>query len=112
MPPSDRFVLQGAYVMAKYVATIKFTPQGVAAIKDTGKRANAFKSAARKLGVKVTDLYWTLGPFDGLLVMEADDEQSVTSALLQLAAQGNVQTQTARAFNANEIEEILGRMNK
>ena len=98
--------------MARYVTTIKFTPQGAAAIKDTGKRANAFKGAAKKLGVKVTDLYWTLGPFDGLLIMEANDEQSVTAAMLQLAAQGNVQTQTARAFNANELEDVIGRLNK
>ncbi|HJS07860.1 MAG TPA: GYD domain-containing protein [Pirellulales bacterium] len=98
--------------MPTYVATVKFTAQGVAAIKDTGKRASAFKSAAKKLGVKVTDVYWTLGPFDGLVIMEADDEQSVTGAMLQLAAQGNVQTQTARAFNASEIEKIIGRLNK
>jgi uncharacterized protein with GYD domain len=98
--------------MATYVATVKFTPQGVAAIKDTGKRASAFKNAAKKLGVKVTDLYWTLGPFDGLVVMEAPDEESVTAAMLQLAAQGNVQTQTARAYDAGEIDEILGRMKK
>ena len=98
--------------MATYVATVKFTPQGVATIKDTSKRANAFKSAAKKLGVKVTAVYWTLGPFDGLLIMDSDDEQAVTTAMLQLAAQGNVQTQTARAFGANEIEQILGRLNK
>lgn len=98
--------------MPTYVATVKFTPQGVAAIKDTGKRANAFKSAAKKLGVKVTDVYWTLGPFDGLLIMEADNEQSVTAAMLQLAAQGNVHTQTARAFNAGEIDKVIGRLSK
>jgi uncharacterized protein with GYD domain len=98
--------------MATYIATVKFTPQGVAAIKDTGKRAGAFKNAAKKLGIRVTDLYWTLGPFDGLVIMEADDEQAVTAAMLQLAAQGNVQTQTARAFDAGEIEKIVARVNK
>jgi uncharacterized protein with GYD domain len=98
--------------MPTFIATVKFTPQGVAAIKDTGKRANAFKSTAKKLGVKVTNLYWTLGRFDGLVIMEADDEQSVTAAMLQLAAQGNVQTQTARAFNAAEIEKIVARLNQ
>jgi uncharacterized protein with GYD domain len=98
--------------MPRYIATVKFTPQGASSIKDTSKRASAFKSAAKKLGVKVTDVYWTLGPFDGILVMEADDEQAVTAAMLQLASQGNVQTQTARAFNANEIDEIVSRINK
>jgi uncharacterized protein with GYD domain len=98
--------------MPTYIATVKFTPQGVAAVKDTGKRAGAFKNAARKLGVKVTDIYWTLGPFDGLVIMEADNEQAITAAMLQLAAQGNVQTQTARAFDAGEIEKIVARLNK
>jgi uncharacterized protein with GYD domain len=98
--------------MARYVATVKFTPQGIAAIKNTGKRAAAFKSAAKKLGVKVIELYWTLGPFDGLVIMEADDEQAVTAAMLQLSAQGNVQTQTARAFDAGEIETIVARLRK
>lgn len=98
--------------MATYVATVKFTPQGIAAIKDTAKRANAFKIAAKKLGVKVSGVYWTLGSFDGLVIMDAEDDQAVTAAMLQLAKQGNVQTQTARAFNANEMDQILGRMNK
>jgi uncharacterized protein with GYD domain len=98
--------------MPTYIATVKFTAQGVAAIKDTGKRAGAFKNAAKKLGVKVTDLYWTLGPFDGLVIMEADNEQAVTAAMLQLAAQGNVQTQTSRAFNAGEIDKVVARLNK
>jgi uncharacterized protein with GYD domain len=99
-------------VMATYVSTIKFTPHGAAAIADTVKRANAFKSAAKKMGVKVNGLYWTLGRFDGFVVLEAPDEQAVTALMLQLASKGNVQTQTARAFEADEMQKILGRMNK
>jgi uncharacterized protein with GYD domain len=99
-------------VMATYVSTIKFTAQGAAAIADTTKRANAFQNAAKKVGVKVNGLYWTLGPFDGLVVLDAPDESTVTALMLQLASQGNVQTQTARAFEANEMQDILGRMNK
>ncbi len=98
--------------MATYVSTIKFTPQGAAAIADTAKRANAFKSTAKKMGVKVNGLYWTLGPFDGLVVLEASDEQAVTALMLQLATLGNVQTQTARAFEADEMQKILRLMNK
>jgi uncharacterized protein with GYD domain len=107
----SRLVSQEA-VMATYVSTIKFTAHGVAAIADTTKRANAFKNAAKKMGVKVNGLYWTLGPFDGLVVLEAPDEQTVTALMLQLASRGNVQTQTARAFEANEMQDILGRMSK
>ena len=59
------------------------------------------------MGVKVVNVYWSLGHFDGPLMFEAPDADSATSAMLYLAAQGNVKTQTAQVFTAGEIEKIL-----
>jgi inorganic pyrophosphatase len=61
----------------------------------------------RQMGVKVTDVFWTLGVFDGLLLFEAADDETATAFLLHVGALGNVHTQTARAFNAAEMEKIL-----
>jgi uncharacterized protein with GYD domain len=94
--------------MATFITTLHFTEQGVKAARDTCDRAASFKAAARKLGVKVTGLYWTLGAFDGVLVCEAPDEETATALLLHLGAQGNIRTQTARAFDAAEMQKILG----
>jgi uncharacterized protein with GYD domain len=96
--------------MATFISTIKFTEQGIQNIKDTCTRANAFKSAAKKMGVKVQDIYWTLGPFDGLLVFDAPDEETATAAMLHLGSLGNVHTQTARAYKAAEMEGILTKL--
>jgi uncharacterized protein with GYD domain len=96
--------------MATFLTTIKFTPQGIAGIKDTCQRASAFKAAAKKMGVKVNSIYWTLGAYDGLLVMDAPDEETVTALMLHLGIKGNVQTQTCRAFNAAEMEQILAKL--
>ena len=63
-------------------------------LKDTGKRANAIKAAAKKMGVKVKDIYWTLGAFDGAVVIDAPDDETATALMLSLGAQGNVQTRT------------------
>jgi uncharacterized protein with GYD domain len=98
--------------MATFITTIKFTEKGIQAIQDTGKRAAAFKAAAKKMGVKVTAVYWTLGRFDGLIIFDAPDDETATAAMLHLAAQGNVQTSTARAFDANGMEKILGIFSK
>ena len=68
--------------MATFVSTIKFTEQGIKAIGETTKRAAAVKAAAKKMKVKVTDIYWTLGPFDGLLVFDAPDDETATAMLL------------------------------
>jgi uncharacterized protein with GYD domain len=96
--------------MATFISTIKFTQQGIQTIKDTCTRANTFRSAAKKMGVKVLDVYWTLGPFDGLLVFDAPDEETATAAMLSLGSLGNVHTQTARAYKAAEIEGILAKL--
>ena len=95
--------------MATFISTIKFTAQGIQAINETTKRAAALKTAAKKLGVKVTAVYWTLGAFDGVLIFEAPDDETATAVLLKLGAAGNVQTTTARAFTASEMDAILAK---
>ncbi len=62
--------------MATFITTIKFTEQGIKAIGETTKRANAFKAAAKKMGVKVKEIYWTLGAFDGAIVFDAADDET------------------------------------
>jgi uncharacterized protein with GYD domain len=96
--------------MATFITTIKFTQQGIKGIGETTKRAAAFKAAAKRLGVKVTDIYWTLGDYDGLLILEAPDDETATTALLHLGATGSVHTTTVRAFTAAEMDQILTRV--
>jgi uncharacterized protein with GYD domain len=96
--------------MATYIATVRFTGQGFKGIQETTKRAASFKAAAKKLGAKVAEVYWTLGAFDGLLILEAPNDETATAALLHLGALGNVQTTTVRAFTADEMDKILAKM--
>jgi len=96
--------------MATYVTTIKFTQQGIKDIAHSAKRAAQFKAEAKKLGAKVKDIYWTLGETDGLLILEAPDEETATAAILHLGAMGNVHTSTCRAFTAAELEKIVAKV--
>ena len=93
--------------MPTFISTFKFTEQGIKNVQDTCKRANAFKSAAKKSGVKVIEFYWTLGPSDGVLIFEAPDDETATAVMLKVGSLGNVQSQTARAFKVAEMEKIL-----
>jgi uncharacterized protein with GYD domain len=94
--------------MATYISTVKFTEKGIGAVKDTCKRSVAFTKAVAKMKVKVNIVYWTLGAFDGLMVFDAPDDKTATAAMLSLASRGNVQTCTSRAFDAAEMEKIVG----
>ena len=98
--------------MATYITTIKFTEKGIQDIQGSPKRAAAFKTAAKKMGVKVSDIYWTLGSFDGVLIFDAPNEESATAAMLYLASQDNVSTTTARAFDSSEMEKVIGLLAK
>ena len=98
--------------MATFITTVQFTEQGIKAVRDTCDQAEALMAAAEKMGVKVTGLYWTLGAFDGVIILEAPDEATATAALLHLGSLGNLRTQTARAFDAAEMRKILGLLPK
>jgi uncharacterized protein with GYD domain len=93
--------------MATFITTVQFTEQGIKAVRDTCDRAAALMAAAEKMSVKVTGIYWTLGAFDGVIVLEAPDEVRATAALLHLGSLGSLRTQTARAFDAAEMRKIL-----
>ena len=93
--------------MATYITTIKFTQQGIKDVDHTTKRAAALKTAAKKMGVQVKEVYWTLGDHDGVLIFDAADDEAATRLMLHLGAMGNVHTSTCRAFTAKEIDAIL-----
>src|SRR4051794_19020560 len=96
------------FAMATFITTIKFTQQGLKSIRETTRRAASIKTSARKMGVKVSDIYWTLGDHDGVLIFDAADDEAASSFLLNLGLMGNVHTTTLRAFTAAEMDKILG----
>jgi uncharacterized protein with GYD domain len=96
--------------MATYIVLGQFTDQGVRNVKETTKRAKSFQAMAQKLGVTVKAIYWTLGPYDVVTVADAPDDESVTALLLSAGALGNLRTQSLRAFSAEEMGRILGKM--
>jgi uncharacterized protein with GYD domain len=97
-------------IMATYLVLVNFTDQGIRNVRDTRKRAEAFKEAAKQLGVAVKDVYWTLGQYDVVTILDAPDAATVTALNLSVASQGNVRTQTLAAFSAIEIGGILDKM--
>lgn len=96
--------------MAWYVVLAKFTDQGIRAVKDTPKRAKAFRDTASALGVKIKDIYWTLGHYDVVLTMEASDDETATALMLKVGSLGNLTSQTLRAFTESEIVSIASKI--
>ena len=96
--------------MVTYVVLGNFTDQGARNVKDSPKRADAFKEMAKTFGVTVKEIVWTQGRYDIVTVLEAPDEAAAMSLSLSLSALGNVRTETLRAFSAADMTTIVGKM--
>ena len=93
--------------MATYIALVNFTDQGVRQVRQTTERAKALINAAANLGIKIKEIYWTLGAFDAVFTAEAPDENTVMAFAASMGSLGNIRTQTMRAFTAAEMANIL-----
>ena len=95
--------------MATYIGLINWTDQGVRTFKDSPSRADAARAAMQGLGVTMKEIYWTIGPYDLVFIADAPDDETLTAALLNVGAGGNVRTTTMRAFTQAEFAGIVAR---
>ena len=96
--------------MVTYVLLTNFTDQGIRNVKESPKRADAFRQMAKTFGVTVKEIFWTQGRYDIVITVEAPDEASALSLNLSLGALGNVRTESLRAFSAAEMATAVGKM--
>ncbi|WP_354683652.1 GYD domain-containing protein [Cupriavidus necator] len=96
--------------MTRYIVLACFSDQGIRNVKDTTKRAEAVREMGARMGVQMKDIYWTLGKYDIVLTVEAPDDATMTSFGLTIGAAGNVRTETLRAFNIDEMKDIISKM--
>jgi uncharacterized protein with GYD domain len=96
--------------MPTYVILSNFTQQGITNIKDTVKRADASKTRAQQFGCTVKEIFWTQGQYDTVAIVEAPDDASATALAMSSGKDGNIRTQTLRAFTAAELAPILDKV--
>ena len=96
--------------MPTYVALLDWTEQGVLNFKESVDRYESASGQLEALGVTFKDVYWTLGTHDIVSVIEAPDDETLAAGLLAVAGQGNIRTTTLRAFNADEMRSVIGKV--
>jgi uncharacterized protein with GYD domain len=96
--------------MSKHVVLLKWTEKGVAQVQQSPERAESFIAAARKLGAKVETVLWTVGPYDGIAIVDAPDDETASALLLSVARLGSITSCTMRAYDVAEFRKILGKV--
>ncbi|MDX6380534.1 MAG: hypothetical protein QOI57_1558 [Rubrobacteraceae bacterium] len=96
--------------MSTYVVLLNFTDQGIRTVRDTLDRTERAAQWAQKHGGSIEQLYWTVGPYDLVVILEAPDDESATFFLLESGSTGNVRTTTLLAFECEEMRGIIERL--
>jgi uncharacterized protein with GYD domain len=101
---------KGGKLMPTYVTLINWTDQGIRNVRDTLQRSQRAEEEAQKHGARIEQVYYTVGPYDLVVIVEAPDDESVSALFLELGSAGNVRTTTLRAYSREEMSGIIERL--
>lgn len=96
--------------MPTFICSLSWTDQGIRAIKDAPKRAQASRELAKKVGVEIKEVYLTSGDDDLILIIDTPNGDNVAKFALALGSQGNVRTRTARAWPQSEFNKLISEL--
>jgi uncharacterized protein with GYD domain len=96
--------------MPTYITLFRFTQQGIKTIKDGPARVDAAKKAFRSMGAEMKQWYLTTGQYDGVVIAEAPNDETIAKVALSIGSLGNVQTETLRAFTEDEYRAIVAKL--
>lgn len=93
--------------MPTYVSLVKYTQQGLASIKEAPKRLEAARQRAKATKGEIKAVYLVMGRYDLVVISEAPDDETAAKLVLATSAQGNVTTETLRAFTESEFAKMI-----
>ena len=89
--------------MATFIGLMNWTEQGIKNVKDSPARVAEVGVQMGALGVEIKSIFVTMGRYDLVAIVEAPSAEAVASAVLGLARQGNIRTETLQAFPFEEF---------
>ena len=93
--------------MPIYISLLKWTDQGMRAIKDSPSRLDAVKKAYRAGGGALTAFYLVLGEYDVVNIAEFPSDEAYLAALLEVSSRGGVRATTLKALTEEEYRQII-----
>jgi len=93
--------------MPTYLTLLRFTQQGVEKIKESPARLDRARQAFQSMGAEIKAFYLVLGQYDAVVISEAPNDETVGKLVLMIGAQGNVRTETLRAFTEDEYRKMI-----
>ncbi len=96
--------------MPTYIIQSQWTDQGIRNVKESAARLDVGRKKLKEIGGELKAFYLTTGSYDMLAIVDVPDDATLARHLLWLGAQGNLRTQTAKAFTEDEFRGIVGQL--
>jgi len=89
--------------MATFILLSTLTDEGARTIKKNPERIKEVNQELEKMGVRVTNQWAVLGPYDFVNVVEAPDNTTIARVSAELASRGSVRMMTLPAIPIDEL---------
>ena len=89
--------------MPTYITLSNLTDQGIRNMKDLSRRLQNAEQTFEQMGAQLREVYMVMGQYDYIVIAEAPDDETMARVSLTIAGQGNVRTQTFRAFDRSDM---------
>ena len=96
--------------METYFILANYTEQGVKNLKESPARIEAAKAATEQAGGEWLGWWLTMGRYDFVILVKAPNAVTAVTLLLATGMQGNIRTETLRAFSAEEFSGIVANL--
>jgi len=93
--------------MPTYITLASITDQGIRNMKDLSKRLQNADQTFSAMGAQLREVYLTMGQYDYVVIADGPDDETMARVALTVAGQGNVRTQTLRAFDRGEMLKLV-----
>ena len=96
--------------MPTYILLLNLTDQGIRAIKESPQRIEEAIKGFEAMGGKVIGVYAVCGRYDYVAIGEAPSDGVAMAFALALGSQGDVRTESLKAFTKEEFAEIVKKL--
>lgn len=85
----------------------RFTQLGIAKVRNVTECMLEMRVLVEAVGGEVTDVYYTLGNYDFVALIEAPDPNSMLKAMMDIAQIGTMRTETMIAVSPDEVSRLV-----
>ena len=96
-------------IMQTCISLVSFTEEGFRHLKETAKRARAFRESAKRKNINIRETYWTLGQYDIVHLFEAPDHEAAASRGLCPRFDGQLSNGHASCFQRDGHVQDIGK---